>query len=599
MDKPRLEFVSPLKAEAFRNWLLTTQDEYLAVDTETTGLRPWHDKIRMVQFGDRGNGWAIPFEDNPAGQELVNWALGYCAAAGKPLSAHRMKFDSLFLQNADLDVSAICQDGKASAHLIHSTRSGLKEASEFAFGSWTTEGERELIRVAKENGWLAKAAKKMSGDAFAKVPLGTFEYWYYAALDPVLEARLQEYNEPQILAKYLDLYELELDVSQALQVAETAGLTIDLDYCQREYDSLTIQIDREEQLWQEAEVNIRSTQQLAPLFEEAGFTVPRKEPTAKMRAAGKPGSLSIDDTWLESLPSHPMVDRLRHLRHLYKQRDTYFKAYLENEVDGKIHTFIETLGARTGRMSSRNPNLQNVPKREDGNYIRRAFTATPGHILILADYEQIEYRIFASAAGEPDMIEAILQGEDLHAVTARMVYGDPTITKADPRRDKAKNGNFAEIYMAGLAKFAATAGISLEEAEAFKKAYHRLFPRVKPFQKAVMNYAKGGLSIETRFGRRVPVDSTSLYAAINYLIQGSAADVLKRAVQTVARSEWGPYLRLPVHDELIFEVPVELADALERDLPELMEDRDTFRVPLEIDVSRAYRWGEKLQKEAA
>jgi DNA polymerase-1 len=589
--KPQIEHVRDTeRSDQFIEWLLSTQDEYLAVDTETTGLDVWHDRIRMVQFGDRTHGWAIPYEDNPDGQDLVDRALKFLASEGRPVSAHRMKFDSLFLQNAGHNVDAIAEDGKASAHLINATRSGLKEAAAHAFGPWVLEGEQRLIEAAKTGGYLAKAAKRMTGSAFSAVPLDMYEYWFYGGMDPVLEARLQAHNEPEIAAKYMDLYELELDVSQALQQAETAGLTVDLDYCQREYDSLTKQIDEEQTKWDAAEINIRSTQQLVPLFEEAGFAPPTTEK----------GNPSIDDKWLESLPSHPMIDSLRRLRHLYKQRDTYFKAYLEKQVDGKIHTFIDTLGARTGRMSSRDPNLQNVPKREDGDYIRQAFTATPGHILVLADYEQIEYRIFASAAGEPDMIQAILDGEDMHAVTARMVYGDPSITKADPRRDLAKNGNFAEIFLAGLPKFASTAGVSLEVAESFKTAYHRTFRKVKPFQKAVMNYARlNNGFILTRFGRKVPVDANQIYAAINYLIQGSAADVLKRAIQRIARTMWGQYLRLPVHDELIFEVPIELADQLCRELPELMEDRDTFRVPLEIEISRAYRWGVKLQKEAA
>lgn len=590
VDSPRLEFVTPEKASQFLDWLVSSRDEYLSVDTETTGLDVWHDRIRMVQFGDRERGWAIPYETSESARELVDYAMKYYANAGIPLSAHRMKFDALFLRNAGHDVSAICQDGKAAAHLKNSTMSGLKEASAAYLGSWTAEGQGDLKAAMKKNRWT-----------WETVPIDAFEYWWYAALDPVLESRLQAHLEPTILQHYHELYEMEIDVSLALQEAEVAGIPVDLDYCQREVESLTRQIDEEGQLWREAEINTRSTKQLAPLFEEAGFVVPRKAPTARMISKGiTEGNPSIDDTWLESLPSHPMVDSLRRLRHLYKQRDTYFGPYLELAIDGKIHTFVETLGARTGRMSDRNPNLQNVPKREDGDYIRRAFTATPGCILLLADYAQIEYRIFASAAGEPDMIEAILNGEDLHAVTAQMVYDDPSITKEDPRRDTAKNGNFAEIYMAGLAKFAATAGITLTEAESFKSRYHKKFTRVKPFSKAVMNYARAnGLAVDTRFGRTIPVDADKIYAAVNYMIQGSAADVLKRAIQRIAQTEWGQYLRLPIHDELIFEVPVGLADRLERELPELMEDRDTFRVPLEIEISRAYRWGEKIRREAA
>ncbi len=286
-------------------------------------------------------------------------------------------------------------------------------------------------------------------------------------------------------------------------------------------------------------------------------------------------------------------------RRLNKNATTYFGSYIDHEVGGRIHTFVETLGALTGRMSSRDPNLQNVPKRRDGDYVRRAFMASPGNTLVLADYSQIEYRIFASAAGEPDMIEAILAGEDLHAVTARLVYNDPAIDSDDPRRSVAKNANFAEIYMAGTKRFADTADISQAEANTFKKKYHKQFTRVKPFQQAVMRYAQSnGLAVDTKFGRRVPVSAHKLYAGVNYMIQGSAADVLKRAIQRIATTQWDEFFVLPIHDELIFDVPDELVPQLVRELPEIMEDRETFDVPLEVDISTAYRWGEKKEVAA-
>lgn len=595
MDRPKLEGVwNNQDAARFMAWLQTTQDDYLAVDTETTGLDVWHDTIRMVQFGDRMHGWAIPYETDEGlidehAWHLVETALRYCGDTGRPLSAHRMKFDSLFLQNAQHSVDAICQDGKASAHLLDSTCSSLKEAAARAFGPWVLEGEQQLLEVCRKNGWVASNGKRMTELAFSKIPLTEKAYWYYAALDPVLEARLQAHNEPTIVDHYLDLYEMELNVSLALQRAETRGIIVDLDYCQEQYDALSGQMREVEEEWNW--INLGSGPQVAEALDAGwGIKLPLGPPSAKKGTQ----QAKTDERTLRRYRGNELVDVVLHYRDLEKNAETYFGSYLRHAVDGRIHTFIETLGARTGRMSSRNPNLQNVPKRVAGDYVRRAFTATPGCTLIFADYKQIEYRIFASAAGEPDMIEAILNGEDLHAVTARLAFDDPSIDSDDPRRDIAKNGNFSEIYLAGVQKFADTAGISVDAAKAFKQKYHARFKRVKPFSKAVLRYAEeNGFAVDTRFGRHIPVDRDVLYAALNYMIQGSAADVLKRAIQKIATTEWDEYFVLPVHDELIFDVPVELAPRLIAALPDLMEDRDTFKVPLEIDISAAYRWGEK------
>jgi DNA polymerase-1 len=583
-SSPQLTFVEPVDPDsrgAFEQWLQRTQDDYLSVDTETTGLNVWHDRIRSVQFGDRQNGFFIPYEESDAAKHLAAWALWYCAKKGRPLAAHRMKFDSSFLSNAGHNVEAICEDGKARAHLVDSTCSGLKPYAGRHFGEWAVEGEKKLAAIYRK-----------TKTNWATIPLRTFEYWWYAAMDPVLESRVMEDTEEEVIRDYFDLYEMELDVSLALQRAEKRGILVDLEYCQEQYDILAVQIDALKSEWDW--LNLGSGDQVADALEAGwGIELPLGPPGPK---TGRRKRKADEDT-LAQYAGNELVDDVLRYRGLKKNATTYFGAYLEQAVDGRIHTFVETLGARTGRMSDRDPNLQNVPKREAGDYVRQAFMATPGRILILADYRQIEYRIFASAAGEPDMIQAILDGEDLHAVTARMTYDDPSITSEDPRRDIAKNGNFAEIYFAGIAKFASTAGITEAAARKFKKAYHSKFTRVKPFSQAVLHYAQeNGMAVDTRFGRRIPVDAGKVYAALNYMIQGSAADVLKRAIQKIAGTEWDEYFVLPVHDELIFDVPEELAPRLMKELPELMEDRETFKVPLEIDLTRAYRWG---QKEAA
>jgi DNA polymerase-1 len=387
---------------------------------------------------------------------------------------------------------------------------------------------------------------------------------------------------------------MECEVALALVEAEDKGLHVDLPYCQEQLDILTEREVEIEQEYEAAEVNLGSVQQVAALLEDMGIKLPRTAPS-KTFPHGQPQVTEevLEDVILADPDNKFARDVLEH-RRLGRNAGTYFGAYIDLAIDGKIHTFIDTLGARNGRMSSRTPNLQNVPKRRAGDYVRRAFYAPEGFKIVSADYSQIEYRIFAAAAREPDMVQAILDGKDLHAVTAQIVYDDPSIDEDDPRRDNAKNGNFAEIYMAGIPKFAHTAGITIPEATTFRKKYHQKFKQVKPFTQEVMKYAQAnGLAVESKFGRRIPVDYDRVYAAVNYLISSTAADVLKRGIRRVNRTQWIEYYRLPIHDENIFVIPDELVPQAVEEIPELMADRETFSVPIDADVKVMQRWGSK------
>jgi len=585
VEKPNIGFVrNDSGRHDFEDWLLGAGGT-IAVDTETTGLDVWHDRVRVVQFGDEYNGFAIPVEGPTQrfGENVVRWAMWLMNGNKKELVAHRMKFDIQFLRNAGFNTAAIRQDSKASSHLLNPATSGLKEAAAERFGGWVLEGEaakNEAFKKARVN--------------WETVPIDNYEYLYYAALDPCLAAAVHDNNAGTIATHYQDLYEMECEVALALVEAEQVGLHVDTDYCWEQLEVLETEIIELEEEY--GELNLGSVQQVASVLTDAGYKLPRTAPSTRF-PKGQP---QVTEEVLEDISfKNPGAsgqfarDALQY-RRLGRNAGTYFGSYLDLQIDGKIHTFIDTLGARNGRMSSRTPNLQNVPKRREGDYVRRAFYAPEGFKIVSADYAQIEYRIFAAAAREPDMVQAILDGKDLHAVTAQIVYDDPDIDEDDPRRDNAKNGNFAEIYMAGIPKFAKTAGISVAEATTFRTKYHQKFKQVKPFTQEVMKYAQAnGLAVESKFGRRIPVDYDRVYAAVNYLISSTAADVLKRGIRKISRTPWIEYYRLPIHDENIFVVPDELVSQAVKEIPELMEDRETFSVPIEADVKVMQRWGSK------
>jgi DNA polymerase-1 len=555
----------------FLRWLRYHPNATMAVDTETTGLNPWGDRLRLVQFGCKGVAYALPF---PEQRDAIAQALRYCAEH-RPLVGHNTKFDAQFLANNGFDVSALVDDTRIMACLLghNPERSGENSAS------LKTLGDRYLNADSSKAQQALKDVYKATKTNWATIPVDTFEYWWYGGIDTLLTADLYDLLSQRVVERgHLDLYNLETDVWLAMQRAEQRGICVDIDYAFASLTDLERQILNIEERY--SDINLGSTKQLAELLTAAGVKVPTTDK----------GNPSLTAAVIETL-DHPILDDVREYRRLTKLASTYFEAFLELEVDGRIHTTINTLGARTGRMSSERPNLQNIPKREAGSFVRRAFMPSNNRTLVMADFRQIEYRIFASMCGEPSMLEAFLNGEDMHAVTAELALGHKPSEK---ERLIAKNANFAELYGAGVDKFAYTAGISVDAARRFKSAYHSAFPRVKPFTKAVMKHAQANLwSIESAFGRFIPVDAEKPYAAVNYLVQGSAADVLKRAIQRIAETEWDEYFVLPVHDELIFDVPTERVPEFTRALPELMEDRETFRVPLEVDVTTASRWGEK------
>lgn len=545
----------------FSRWLAELPTwEWLACDVETTGLNPWHDKLRLVQFGSTEDAWALRYPEEEA-------RIGYAFERERGLVGWNSKFDEQFLINAGYE-PRFTDDAKFMAHLLFSEQDlHLKSFADAHLGADSSKAQAELKAVARKLKvpWML-------------LPTNTYEYWYYGGVDTILTAKAADYLYPMLVERgYEEQYELELAVWKIVQAAEQRGIGVDLEYCAEQEQALEKQAAEIAGFY--PGLNLLGKTEVAKLLTDAGVRLP-KTPS---------GGPKLDAETLEGI-DHPIAGDIVRYRALLKQAHTYFKAFRELAVDGRIHTTLKTMEARTGRMSSSIPNLQNVPKREAGAYVRRAFVARPGYTLVAADYDQIEYRIFASMAAEQKMIDAFLEGKDMHAVTAELTLGHEPSKK---ERDMAKNGNFSELYLAGLDKFAKTAGISKDAAARFKKAYHAEFTRIKPFTRALIRWAQANLfAVTTAFGRRIGVDAGKVYAAVNYDIQGTAADVLKRGLVRIGATRWINYYLLSIHDEHIFEVPdAEVAEFVEI-LPHLMEDRETFVVPLTVSISTGKRWGE-------
>jgi DNA polymerase I len=297
-------------------------------------------------------------------------------------------------------------------------------------------------------------------------------------------------------------------------------------------------------------------------------------------------------------------------RGLMKLKGTYIDALpqLVNPETGRVHTCFNQAVAATGRLSSSDPNLQNIPIRTElGREIRRAFIAEPGHVLISADYSQIELRVLAHMSGDPALLEAFTGNIDIHDRTAMKVFGPDSGLGAHELRRRAKIINYALLYGKQAFTLAKDIGVSREEAQSFIDAYFAGFPSVRAFIDGIIESGRRTGSVKTMFGRRrlVPdlnnrngqVRGAAERAAVNMPIQGSAADILKKAMIDVHRALPGiaggrARMILTVHDELLFEAPESAADETAAAVRQLMESTVTLSVPLTVDVGASRNWKE-------
>jgi DNA polymerase-1 len=407
--------------------------------------------------------------------------------------------------------------------------------------------------------------------------------------------------------------DLEMPLIPILADMEMAGISVDAAYLQGLSAEIQTQLAKVE-----AEIyhlvgysfNINSTQQLSEaLFGKLGLRPPDR---SRKTAAGK---FSTASDVLEDLRDrHPVVNQIFEQRELSKLKSTYVDA-LPNEINpatGRIHTSFNQAGAVTGRISSSDPNLQNIPIRTElGRRVRRAFVAAPGQVLISADYSQIELRIAAHVSDDPVLKAAFAEGQDIHTATAAAVLGLKPEQVSKEQRRQAKAINFGLLYGMGSFMLSRQTGLTLSEADEFVKQYFARFPRIREYLDGTKAFAAANGYVQTLLGRRryfpgltgdgggggreaAIAKARAEREAINAPIQGTAADIVKRAMLNV-----GPALEaagvsakllLQVHDELVFECPKKNAKAACAAIKEAMENAFTLTVPMGVEVRSGPNW---------
>ncbi len=577
-----------------------------ALDVETTALHPMYAELvglAIATAPDRS--YYVPLGhrtgDDQLDPERVIAALGpYLRHDTIERYAHHGKYDALVLERAGFPRPRIDFDTMIAAYLLGENAVGLKELAFTKLG-WEMQEITELIGRGKKQLTMDRAE-------IARVT-------QYACADVEATYRLVDVLRPQLEAQNLVrlFEEIELPLIDVLIDMEKAGIAIDVPYLRdlsKDLERQLLQLERRIYELAGHPFNINSPQQLSTvLFDE--LRLPRGKRT-------KTG-YSVAQEVLEGLrDAHPIIDAILEYRQLAKLKSTYVDALPEqvHPVTGRVHTIFHQTVAATGRLSSSDPNLQNIPVRGDlGRAVRRAFIADnrPGYriadepiLLLSADYSQIELRLMAHFSQDPALLRAFAEGKDIHAATAAEVFGVPLDAVTPEMRRVAKTVNFGIMYGMQAYGLARDTGMSRQEAQRFIEAYFQRFPGVARYLEETKRRAAEQGYVETLFGRRryLPEINSSNPArrqaaermAVNMPLQGTAADIMKLAMIRVHRAlqehEYKSRLLLQVHDELVLEVPESELSTVAELITSLMRSVVELSVPLEVEAKAGPNWAD-------
>lgn len=566
-----------------------------AFDTETTGIEPMTAELVGMSFAiDEGEAYYVPVPaEKAAAERIVNIFKKALENPASQKIGQNIKYDYIMMRRYGVRPAGAFFDTMVAHYLLQpEQRHNMDYLAEIYLGYKTIHIE-ELI------GPKGKGQRSMRDVAPEQV-------YPYAAEDADITLQLKNRLEAELAREGMEplFYDIEMPLVRVLAEMEICGVRIDTEALRRSSADLGKRLAAiEQEIYELAGTpfNISSARQVGEILFE------RLKIDEKARKT-KTGQYSTTEEVLEKLRyRHPVVDKILTYRGLRKLLSTYIDALPEliNPATGKIHTSFNQTVTATGRLSSSNPNLQNIPIRDDeGREIRRAFIPEEGALFFSADYSQIELRIMAHLSGDPAMTEAFVSGHDIHAATAAKIYkvGIDEVTKE--MRRKAKTANFGIIYGISTFGLAERLNIPRSEAKQLIDGYFETFPRVKQYMEQSIEVAREKGYVETLNGRkRMLPDINSHnsvvrgYAernAINAPIQGSAADIIKIAMVRIfdrfEREGLQAKMILQVHDELNFTVPLTEIGTVSRIVKEEMERAATLRVPLIADTGTGSNW---------
>ncbi len=567
-------------------------NNFLSLDTETTGTDPISVKLVGLSFSIRENqAFYVPIPQNDEeAQKIVNEFKPVYENENILKIGQNIKYDLLVLQNYGVELKGKIFDTMIAHYLLQpELHHGMDYLAEVYLNYQTIHIE-ELI------GSKGKNQKNMAD----LPPTAVYEY---ACEDADVTLKLKNVLEPLLKENDCDrlFWEIEMPLMPVLAYMERNGVCIDregLKETSRLYTEEMNRIEKEIHELAGTDFNIASPKQVGEVLFDRLKIVDKPKKT-------KTGQYVTSEEVLESLRTkHPVVEKILEHRGLKKLLGTYIDALpkLVNPVTGHIHTSFNQTITTTGRLSSSNPNLQNIPVRNEyGKEIRKAFIPEEGCLFFSADYSQIELRIMAHLSGDEHMIEAFRNGQDIHAATAAKIFKKELDEVTKEERSKAKTANFGIIYGITAFGLAERMGVSRTEAKELIEGYFQTYPKVKEYMNRSIEMAREKGYTETVYHRKCHLRDINSHNAvvrgyaernaINSPIQGSAADIIKIAMIRIYRRFREEQLRskmiLQVHDELNFSVYPEEKEKVQQIVIEEMENAYSMLVPLEAD----YGWG--------
>ena len=556
----------------------------LVIDCETTGLKPFGgDKILGIAIRNDHESCYI---DKPDPMELTD------RFRGRLLIGHNIVFDLNFLSQAGVQfINCKFYDTEVGARLEYNAHMryslavcGSRIGHEKSDKAKEYMDKYKLFSVVTDD-----LGNKKKDYHFYKIPLEILGP--YAQQDTLVTLELYKHQQQVFQAQALEeirscseVVELEQNLIPVLMEMQKVGLNVDIAYCNEAYNHEKARV-------KDALDRFKSITGL-DLVDSAKFLKPILEPMGAYADRTESGRPSYTDETLERSRCIPAVSAVLQYRDANKRLSTYWSNYRKyTGKDGRIHPWLRSAGTTTGRFSCKEPNLQQVHKRDDSNYpVRKSFIPTPGYTLVSLDYQAQEYRLLADYAEEQNLIEKILSGLDVHSATAAMMGVD---------RDKAKTLNFALLYGAGSQKLANALNVSPDTAKQLKVQYFKALPKIKQFIYAATKRAEQRGYVFNWLGRRLYFgDPKYAYRAVNAIIQGGCADITKTAIVNLHTfigqlATNSVRMLLTVHDEILFEVrndSLHLVPEFSRIMREAYPHKN---LPMEVSVSYSeVSWGD-------
>jgi DNA polymerase-1 len=590
----------------FRAWVERKARAGLTVgsDTETTGLDTFSPtyRLRLVQFGDDVDAWVLQVEGRPEMLEAARWAV----MTLPHLVFHNAPFDLLVLdRHAGTPLNAVAPrvtDTKIIAHLYdprpkHEGGYGLrlKELCAKDVDPAAPDTQEDLTQVFHSIG-------ETKATGWAKIDINHPTYLLYAGLDAILVSRLL----PVALARLMKagvkpaLIDFEHRVMHVCAKMERRGMLVDREYV----SGLVDRLEEEAALHsgKAAKYGVKSVNapaQVSAALVGMGETLTETTDSGALKVDKSIllDLADLDPQWQprETRKPNPLADAVLRAKRAGKWRTSYGVAMRDGlDVDGRVHAKINSLQARTARMSVAGPPFQQLPS---GDWtIRRGILADEGHRIFSVDYAAVEMRVLAALADEQVMKRAIREGRDLHGFTAELIYGADYTSY---HRKLCKGVGFGKVYGGGAVTLSRQTGAPLPDVKKAIGAYDRTYRGIKRYSSHLQREARAdGYVVWTPVGRRLPLDRDRVYAATNYAVQSTARDVLCQALLDMDEKGLTDFLLMPIHDECLGSAPEDIAEDVAREVGEAMS-MDFFGVPLDTDPEVGGRsWGSLYMKDA-